>query len=152
MKKSQLLLTCFAAVLLAITACSGGKKETSNEKSESVKQQNTYEGKDLSINVIDFDKEKNKTNAEILNGLDKDIKSISGRLVFFDEAGNEIAFSNGRSKSSPFQLTENPFILASKTKKTISFSNKIESNAAKIDISIESITTTEGEKIEYNNP
>lgn len=150
MKKKAVQIIVFPIFFMFIIACGGNQSESAKEQSTAKTSESSYDGTDLKITVIDFNKDNQKTNCELLNGLNKDIKSISGRLFFFDKDGNEITFATGASKSSPFQQVSNPSIVLAKSKKKISFSNKIDPLTEKIEVRLESAETTDGEKITFN--
>jgi len=142
----NLFITACLGVSLIFNACSSGESEKSNnQESSSIQtQEELFEGNTVEFNVLKFDIEKRTTEVEISNGLDKAIKNIKGELVFFDENDQEITFATGRSKASPFQKVENPFLVDSKRKKTITFSNQIEAKTAKIEARLTEVETVDG--------
>jgi hypothetical protein len=135
-------------LLFFVYACGGNKAESGQENTPS-KNDNAYEGSDVKIEVVDFDKEKSVTNVILYNGLDKAIRNISGKLVFIDADGNEVTFATGASKASPFQRMENPYVVDAKSKKAIRFNNKIDAKTESISVIVGSVETADGEKIDF---
>lgn len=128
-------------------------KNESNEKAEiteekTIKPEIDMDGPILEVNVLSFDLENNKTQIEIINRSEYDIVDIRGKMIFIDSDGNEITWSNGRRKESPFQRVANPQIVKAKSKRTLVLLNKIQKGTAKIIIDEFSGDTRGGGKIE----
>jgi len=62
----------------------------------------------------------------VINRLDVDVKSISGRLVFLDENNEPLTTATGRQIDSPFQYAQNPSVVKSKSKTRITLSNGLD--------------------------
>lgn len=91
-------------------------------------------GPAVEINVLSFEQENRKTEIEIINRMDDPIKSIRGRLYFYDEAGELVTTATGRDLSSPFSMSENPSIVKSMDRVERTLQNQIPEGTASIKV------------------
>jgi hypothetical protein len=124
------LKTVFIPLLLLLGSCG----ENSSENDANSLLESEMNGPDLEINVISFSHENNKTEIEVINRLDVDVKNISGRLVFLDEKNLPLTTATGRQKDSPFQKEQNPCIVKAKSKTRFTLSNRLDEKISSIRI------------------
>lgn len=141
-------------VFLAFMACNSGdpKSETQTSTSEEVKKGEKSEEVDmngpiLEMKVVSFTAP-DKTEIEITNRSDEALTSVSGRLVFIDEAGDEITTATGRRKDSPFQLAQNPSVVEAQSRTVFTVRNSIEEGTAQIQITEMKGKTESGATVE----
>lgn len=124
------LKTVFIPLLLLLASC--GENSTENDANALLESE--MNGPDLEINVLSFSLENNKTEIEVINRLDVDVKSISGRLVFLDENNLPLTTATGRQKDSPFQKAQNPCVVKAKSKTSFTLSNRLDEKTSSIRI------------------
>ncbi|MCC5918538.1 MAG: hypothetical protein JJU02_14545 [Cryomorphaceae bacterium] len=138
-------------VLFALWSCSPGA--SNNESSSENKKDNPptetvdMNGPIIEMNVISFSVENSKTEIEVINRSDEPLTSVSLRMVFIDENGDEITTATGRRKDAPFQTAQNPFVVDAKSKAVITARNKIEGGTGSIRIEEVKGQTKSGETI-----
>ncbi len=103
-----------------------------------------FTGENVEIAVIGFSAKTQKTEVELRNGRSKPIREIKGYLSFIDSAGNELSFSNGAPKRSPFQRVENPHLVDAQSQKRFSLRNKIEKGAAEVIVVLTEASYSDG--------
>lgn len=133
------LKAVFIPLLLLLASC--GENSTENDANALLESE--INGPDLEINVLSFSLENNKTEIEVINRLDVDVKSISGRLVFLDENNEALTTATGRQIDSPFQHAQNPSVVESKSKTRITLSNGLDAKTVSIRIDEVSWKTVE---------
>lgn len=124
------LKTVFIPLLLLVVSCG----ENSTEKNLNYLSESEMKGPDLEINVISFSQENRKTEIEVINRLDVDVISISGRLVFLDEKKLPLTTATGLQKDSPFQKAQNPCVVRAKSKTRLVLGNRIDEKTSSIRI------------------
>ena len=102
-------------------------------------------GPEVEINVLSFDQENRKTEIEIINRMEDPIKSIRGRLYFYDEAGELVTTATGRDLSSPFSMSENPSIVKSMDRVERTLQNQIPEGTTSIKVEEIGGKTTSGD-------
>lgn len=122
------LSAVFIPVLLLLASCGG----SSSENGANSLLETEMNGPDLEINVISFSQEERKTEIEVINRLDVDVKSISGRLVFLDENNEPLTTVTGRQLDSPFQKAQNPCVVEAKSKTRITLGNDLNEKTVSI--------------------
>jgi hypothetical protein len=147
--KIKIYIQLLPIALLFFVSCGNGNQENKKTDNSTEANPNAYEGADIRMEVIEFDMNKNETNVIFLNGSDKSIKNVTGKLVFMNDDGKEITFATGASKASSFQVTESPHVVAAKSKVNYKLYNKIDKNTKYIEVLLESIETTDGESIQF---
>ncbi len=142
----------FLSMVLLAWSCNTGtstKESTTNDKNgDSAVETIDMDGPIIEMNVLSFSAENNRTEIEVINRSDEPLKSVSLRLVFIGEDGNELTTATGRRKDSPFQLARNPQIVGSKSRAVFTASNKIEEGTSSIRLEEIKGTTQSGETIE----
>ena len=127
----------FTVLCLSLFACTSSNENQDISGSDGNEQSSTRidpNGPDVEIKVLNFDIEKRETTIEIINRLSEPIKSISGRLHFYDADGVELTSATGRDLSSPFQTTANPNVVGSMASTEKKLGNQIPEGTVSIQV------------------
>lgn len=136
-------------ILLALTvvlfSCNEGDNSENKEQNEAI----DMNGPDVEINILSFSIEDKKSEIEVINRTDKNLKSVRGRLIFIDEKGEQVMTNTGNPITYPFQKASNTSIVDSRSKTVFDMTTSIDSRASTVEVTDIVVETTGGEKIEY---
>jgi hypothetical protein len=148
MKMRLILLSIVLFAWSCGSGTSSSESDSNGKKSDTAAEAIDMDDPIIEMNVLSFSAESNRTEIEVINRSDEPLTSVSLRLVFVGEDGNDLTTATGRRKDSPFQLARNPHVVGAKSRTVITAMNTIEEGTSNIRLEEVKGSTKSGETIE----